>query len=494
MLLFIASMAHAARFTEASLQRMAAELAPRVEAAAGRRFVEVPPLVIDDTAHILAAVTSASGEIGARSEQSAASVSAALAVYASRSTSIYVNSDLAGRFLSNMESWSGSAEAHMECVMAHELAHALQHQRGGLGFGSQATEMLVEGHATWVAGQLCDPKLLDLAGAALGAHRLQSSELTGLQRPYVVGEAAVSTLIAGAGPEAFWAALNGEALSADDLDHLADGGRLPGWDPDHMGADVGFAATWGLPTRVVGHSYLVAGNLLDKAGRDSLLGSGPALVLKWVWEGMEGAAIDLSFASAERAADVLDGRRRTFGRLAVPTPFPLVGYSGLSVVPRLPAKAAPTDSLGGLSATVRLLTGGPYRELWSQQGTHLRGVMIRGPVPARVTAAALVEWAGLALPGPAPGPAAPRAAAVLARVKDLPSAPAMELSADFLLSRLQATVREGGDCLAVYRALEAQVAADLAAAFRQEAADCARQLDQAEALGVLAPDPPPRRR
>ncbi len=460
MLLFLVSLAHAARFTETSLQTMAVQLAPEVEAAAGRRFLEVPPIVIDDTAHILVTAESLTRGEGPEVPLAAPireTIQSALAVYVNGETTIFVNSDRVGAFLSAMESWKGSAEAHMRCVMAHELTHALQHQRGESPPPDEAGTLLLEGHATWVAAQVCDPRLRDIGNAATGTHLLQSALLKPAQRPYVVGEAAVSTLLAGAGTEAFWSTLNGARVSAEELDDLADGRRQPGVDPDQMGNNLSFAATWGKPSREVEHSYITAAKLLDPSRHRIIAGGGPAVVLKWIWEGMEAAAVDLAFYSAEVAEAVLDGRRGAFSSLYVPTLFPLGGYAGISVVPRLPAKSTPVGSLGGFSATARLLAGGPYRELWSQQGGHLRGVVVRGPVPLKEVRAALLEWSGLPLPGPAPGPAAPRAAAVLARLRALPPASPDVVSTSFLGSRIRSATRNRGDCLAVYRKLEPHV-------------------------------------
>jgi hypothetical protein len=157
---------------DAGLQRLAQELVPLVERAAGARFDEVPVVVLADPEmlaevvyaeqmHLLAALSdqgSAASEAAA--QHTAAEVSHLFAgKYGFLDKRLYISLDAIGNAIADRGADPRLAVPMVQLVLAHELAHALQDQHADLGAlvtaassgdAVMAANCLVEGHAVWI--------------------------------------------------------------------------------------------------------------------------------------------------------------------------------------------------------------------------------------------------------------------------------------------------------------------------------------------------------
>ncbi len=174
--LFLALCGQAAAGEREELEQMVAELVPIVEAEAGRRFTEIPPIVIadpqilqevlyDEQVHLLSHIAGMSpSEARAAAEANSSDISTSfVGKYGFLDKKLYVMRDgiriaLAARGVPLAET-----DAITELVLAHELVHALQDQQADLGKvvtsrtdadGVIAVNCTVEGHAVWVQEQV----------------------------------------------------------------------------------------------------------------------------------------------------------------------------------------------------------------------------------------------------------------------------------------------------------------------------------------------------
>ncbi|MEQ1570412.1 MAG: hypothetical protein ABMA64_32565 [Myxococcota bacterium] len=168
--------------TEIELQWMARELAPAVEEAAGRPFVELPEIVLAGPEQIAEvvyqeqrALLEQRGEVVAEADtrENAAAVSALFAGkygFVDRKLYVSVEGIADSIALEGQPEWL--LRPVIRVVVAHELAHALQDQHLDLqrrvadapnGDAIMALNCAVEGHAVWVHEQVGKREGLDEA-------------------------------------------------------------------------------------------------------------------------------------------------------------------------------------------------------------------------------------------------------------------------------------------------------------------------------------------
>jgi hypothetical protein len=137
---------------------------------------------------------------------------------------IYIHQDVIVDILGDTELGEEMMEPVMTCVLAHELAHALQDQVGVLAFeGGEGDwgprKSLVEGHATWVQTQVCKKRGLNAAMLLIDPWAgYVESEPTDVNRYYGLGRAYMDYLHHQGGVGAQWEAFSTKPPSAGELD------------------------------------------------------------------------------------------------------------------------------------------------------------------------------------------------------------------------------------------------------------------------------------
>lgn len=321
-LLSLSTSVQAARFTVDDAGEMVGRLAPQIAVVAGRDFVELPPVDIATRAQLSAKVTEqALGEGEAAVLQQR--VAESLAMYFGREGKIYLIDEAIEELFAGEHPVGLRLDATVAVVMAHELAHALEHQWADSAV-PQTTEqawvglMHSEGFATLVEARWCDRWGDWMACQALGSTSApdlgQLSELdqSDTSAVYLLGGQLHVLIEQTGGIEANWAALQGPVPSTELID-TAMTHRLAGsWgDPAWMDT--------ALEDFELGPTARGEGQRLDESDFAGpmfhrLLGRGIEAVDGRVWtlEGRQGdrIAVALRLRSSEPAALLVAERRR----------------------------------------------------------------------------------------------------------------------------------------------------------------------------------------
>ena len=142
MLLWV-TLAFAARVSEKQMQRWLVELVPAVEAAAGRRFVERPELVLDDRARVEKLLLDNAvrfERFAPGSMPTAPTIDPGIiALYSLNTQRVYVVTESVLSIFERVVDDTALLEPFVRCAIAHELTHALQHQHGLMALDAGAT-------------------------------------------------------------------------------------------------------------------------------------------------------------------------------------------------------------------------------------------------------------------------------------------------------------------------------------------------------------------
>jgi hypothetical protein len=306
-----------------------------IEQVAGRKFDHVPPVEITTRAILTAELDSEwptmLAERGVASDRvdhvigwMKESIADHAGIYEGTVDRIYLLSDaFEDRHLA-----SEVKDGEVKCTLVHELVHALQDQNLP-GSDEEAYRVLEEGHATWVAEQVCAGlglrPALGVSHLSIRAAGLFQAEPDEEVVRYGHGRAYMAHLAAEGGVEAQWAALASpppvdeiiavarasEPLPWPDIDAIADAmiaGAGPGW----VVKDSAATRTWDLfgvgDVALAGYSRLRA---LRIRHASTPRVTSYAETLLWV----------AVFDSDEDAADVLAALRTAADHLAANDPI-----------------------------------------------------------------------------------------------------------------------------------------------------------------------------
>lgn len=212
-MLLLSTLAHAAQVTEAEMQRWVVELVPKVEAAAGQTFVQTPTLVLDQRKYVQRALDAQADRVNEQWPNSAPTHSqipeGVLALYTPETFQIYVISEAIVEVFAEIDDDARFLAPFTRCTIAHELTHALQHQRAHMpldGWSNLGLHALAEGQATRVAHAVCgDALAADLSDAS------SHSDMVSSDNPeddneflYGYGTRYVERLLASGGMRAVW--------------------------------------------------------------------------------------------------------------------------------------------------------------------------------------------------------------------------------------------------------------------------------------------------
>lgn len=154
----------AAAVDEAAANRMVFEAAPTLRQLTGAALPKLPPVVIDTRETVLAEVRATHGEEAER--EATRFLEHALGVYDPDTHRITLLSDNLRQLLAQGRFPASQVEPVVRCVVAHELVHAAQDERGALAAtGSPVGEALVEGQAEAISAPFCPRELRDVLAA-----------------------------------------------------------------------------------------------------------------------------------------------------------------------------------------------------------------------------------------------------------------------------------------------------------------------------------------
>lgn len=397
-LLALVLAARAATITEADASRMVDDLAPLVEEAAGRTFVERPRIGIASRSAIAGRMRRSrrfsADDGGARD------LADVLGIYLFGTQEIFLVSDSIERLFTAARYGPALLEPLTRCVVAHELVHALQHQRAAHSVEAEdeVARALLEGHADHVAGQVCGEGVawLDrVQGLDVPASRSADDRIA---FAYGYAEAFVRRLEEVAGRAGVWSLLEGAPPPRDLIARVGGTGLPGGWADPGILAPIGLAAGANPDGELRAEALApwdALGQLAPRAG--TLVGVGG---LGWRSEVGEHQVQVLAFLlSDERAARrFLHARREEIRlpRFNTPVESGLVRQSQFGVLWKT-RKAAGVDR----TQAARMEVGGDrrYVEAWAARGRLLFGVAANdfhlkvSTVDAALAALVAMGWA-----------------------------------------------------------------------------------------------------
>ncbi|MEO0604639.1 MAG: hypothetical protein AAF211_24610, partial [Myxococcota bacterium] len=275
---------------DARVQALLDEVVPYVEARTERSLVRVPRAGIASRDELYPLLSSPSGLTAARhgdtwvpSQQLRRQVvellEHAIAVYVAQSEQVVVVEEVLAQVVDRFQLAAEQSESLVQCVLTHELVHAVQHQYGVEATGPNALRRgqraLREGHASLVAGEYCEVAHGESTARLLDV--VQNIELEASLEPE--DEAAVYG----------WGRRLAETLEAEGLLWPALHASAPPWAgvveavqptlaPDWQVADplVEAVARLGLPGRTVHHTAAVSPTSIltplfaDQGGREAM--------------------------------------------------------------------------------------------------------------------------------------------------------------------------------------------------------------------------------
>ncbi len=390
---------------EAGLNRMIGELAMRMRAVTGAVLSPLPPGRVKTTEMLIAEHRVAYGEESAAryAERVAAGV---MGLYDPDRGDITLVVDNFRAALTESEVPPDEVEPVVRCVVAHELVHAAQHERG-VNFGSSrwdAYQALQEGQADALAEAFCPARVREFVRALHGVDMLGSREPTDLVFTYGYGARFVEAWERRFGQGSAWSLLgrSGPPLQRADIEAVAMDGFPRGW------------RTWDAPARV-------AQQLLPEVPVPGTETVTPHSLLSASWDlrADAGQTLRVSGADAELHVYAWAMSRVESARLWVGIRRnAMVGQSSFRALMKLGAKVTVPAELSlhlpEADSSVRVRVGSDkdrYEEVWACKGHMLVGIAMRArKVPP------LEDALRLLLAGPEPGAdPKPAAEAVFAR-------------------------------------------------------------------------------
>jgi hypothetical protein len=226
---------------QAALTERVRALRPLVEEANGRRFLDMPEIRLVDRATARTTV-----------EQSYEPIDFSLALYVPQDDTVFVLTDVWGAYFGPTVGADPSmAGPALDCLLAHELTHALQFQHAQPPFDETSGRSLLairEGHAELVGARVCQAlhgadvtRFYDmLRGLSMYAGGMVGGEVAGPLH----GAAWLADLERRDGWEAVWWA-HREPPPLQELVAAGEPLRAEGWDrPELVGVPLGRAAPW----------------------------------------------------------------------------------------------------------------------------------------------------------------------------------------------------------------------------------------------------------
>lgn len=236
-MLLLASVAWAARVTEAEMQQWLTEMLPAIEHETGRTFVSPRHLTLDRRANIRDAIEAYNKRLHARwpdaQGPNANLPTDVIGAYINATQEIFIVNESIADIFQRVEDDDHLLGPFVRCVIAHEATHALQHQRASIPRDAKTLAPLIEGQATLVATRLCgDPTAAALSDGTTGTDIVSSIALADPLSAYPFGRRYVERLVAGrADEEPIWSALE-HPPTALEIANAVDAARIPEWQ-DH---------------------------------------------------------------------------------------------------------------------------------------------------------------------------------------------------------------------------------------------------------------------
>lgn len=275
----------AATVDETQLAAFVRQVAPAVEAEAGRRFEALPTARIgtrDEVyTHLLASqkLSSIAAGVPVRAgveREYREFVRTAMAVYTRDDDAVWLVKETLEEGLAAAAFSRDALEPVIRCTVAHELTHALQNRyatpHAPPGDGADTERARLEGQAALVARRVC--RRTERAGAARMFEALGGNDVlldagdSDAAFFYQLGPVYIADLEAHGGREAVWTALEGPPPPEDELRRIATARLGPSW-AGSPGLDAVMRGTLpaGDVSAVAGSPHLLLARLLA-AGHD----------------------------------------------------------------------------------------------------------------------------------------------------------------------------------------------------------------------------------
>lgn len=435
------------------------ELQEAIEADQGRKFAELPRVRIATTAEAERIVRAHGGDD---------ELSDTLAVYLSANQTIYLLDDGIRNLYGSQRVDPDEFTAVTKCMLAHEMIHSLQHQRGPAPPHSPAARAMLEGQAVDGAARVCaHPVASKLVAIALGEDVLASRPPTDeMSFRYGYGAQFVEAARGAYGAEAAWSLLRWPPEREAIIDTVSP--LLPaGWtDPAPLRAALDAIGASGEESSGHGSPWETLSILDVGAADSSRLTFGEAgLVVHRVDGDRNTTAVAFRFRDHDEPIEWLRRRRAEFGTSrGVWLPARLHDRRGIAAT-RPPALEFDET----LTISLYHGDGDRYREHWVAHDGVLVCVWATHSPPAPLLTAAVQQIAGhYGALGRA------RGTADVTAWRSLPPTPS-SLSPRYVQDRLRRASAEGSpdDCEAAGRGLIAEVA-DVDRSFVEEAISACR--------------------
>lgn len=237
-MLWLVTTALAAKVSEASMREWLVELMPEIEIETGETFVDQPRLVLDTRPYLVAEEARYQKKMNdflGISETATKPIDLTMiAYYSLTSQQIFVVHETLLEIFESVEADDDLLGPFVRCSIAHELTHALQHQRAQLereDWTDPGVEALLEGQATLVARNVCGSVHGgDFSDAVAQVDMVSSLDPADKHAfKYGYGRRYVERLVA-AGPQhrAVWAAFANPPTKAQIVAEV-EAATVPGW-------------------------------------------------------------------------------------------------------------------------------------------------------------------------------------------------------------------------------------------------------------------------
>lgn len=387
-------------FDDTRAQALLDEVVPAVESEAARAFVTIPHVAITGRATLRTALLRPADDavrgpgVAARKRVEQL-VNQSIALYVPATEQIYLIEESFEQLGERFDLADDSVEALAQCVLAHELVHALQHQYGVEVAETATTRRgelaLREGHASYVAAEVCrdwhGPAVVGLMDVVQNIELEASLTADDRAAVYGWGRRFAETLQA---EGILWEALNADPPAWTDVVSAVEPTLAPAW--RHADPMYGALAALRLPDLEV--TSVVPGSPTTELS--------PFFDARWGLDAMprarggfsveaaspEGDALVMAFLLDRRgaAADLVAWRRRSVLDSRADSTKPWLAYAKVrgSVVRttkdrRLPALGRDRRVREDLWITAETTGGGPYNEAWVATQRRLFVVMTSGP-------------------------------------------------------------------------------------------------------------------